>query len=384
MNAFVTRHREFIMLQCISCGERFDEQNIYECPSCGGILEVCYRNNANASLKLSESFDFMPVKKKQLITLGEGNTPLIKAVKSTETIKSTELYFKNEFQNPTGSFKDRPVSIGLSKALEFGIRDFIVASSGNGAASVAAYCAKASVVPTVYLPEFTSDEKVAQIRFYGAKVVKVPGPYSNSFTAAKHVTNGKTANLTTTFLNPYALEGDKVVGYEIFEQLDNSFPDYVFVPVGCGPLLVGAYKGFCEYRCLLNSQKPPKMVAVQADGNCPIVKAFLRNDNCVLPEPAPDTIAGGIADGLCGYEKDGAYTLSVVRKSGGFAVSVADEQILEAQKILARNEGLFVEPSAAAAFAGVMKSVREKKIAPEDRVVVLLTGHGLKDMKNIK
>ncbi len=372
------------MLQCISCGERFDEQNIYECPSCGGILEVCYRNSADASLKLSESFDYMPVKKKQLITLGEGNTPLMKATKSTETIKSTALYFKNEFQNPTGSFKDRPVSIGLTKALEFGIRDFIVASSGNGAASVAAYCAKAGVVPTVYLPEFTSDEKVAQIRFYGARVNKVPGPYSNSFAAAKQATGSKTANLTTTFLNPYTVEGDKIVGYEIFEQLGNSFPDYVFVPVGCGPLLVGAYKGFCEYRDLFSLQKLPKMVAVQADGNCPIVKAFLRNDNCVLSEPAPDTIAGGIADGLCGYEKDGAYTLAVVRESGGFAVSVADEQILEAQMILARNEGLFVEPSSAAAFAGVMKSIREKKIAPEDRVVVLLTGHGLKDMKSIK
>jgi threonine synthase len=375
---------EFIMLQCISCGKRFDEQSIYECPSCGGILEVCYRNSADANLRLSESFDYMPVEKEQLITLGEGNTPLIKAAKSAEPMRLTALYFKNEFQNPTGSFKDRPVSIGLSKALELGVRDFIVASSGNGAASVAAYCAKAGAVPIVYLPEFTSDEKVAQIHFYGARVIKVPGPYSNSFAAAKHATNGRTANLTTTFLNPYTVEGDKIVGYEIFEQLDNSFPDYVFVPVGCGPLLVGAYKGFCEYQSLFNSQKPPKMVAVQADGNCPIVKAFMQNGNCVLPEPAPDTIAGGIADGLCGYEKDGVYTLTVVRKSGGFAVSVADEQILEAQMILARNEGLFVEPSSAAAFAGVMKSVREKKIAPDDRVVVLLTGHGLKDMKNIK
>ncbi|MFA1820818.1 threonine synthase [Virgibacillus oceani] len=316
--------------------------------------------------------------------LGEGNTPLLHLEKTSARLKDNNVFGKCEFMNPTGSFKDRPVAAGIKKALEFGYKKVIVASSGNGAASVAAYSAKFGLSSTILVPENTPDEKVKQSQFYGANIIKVKGPYSNSFKLALNYSKeGDVYNLTTTFINPYTWEGDKGVAYEIGQQLE-KWPDYVVVPIGAGPLLVGVYKGFKELKKVYGKTDPiPKMVGIQAEGCSPIATAFEHNEEYVISEHAPRTIAGGIGDGLRGYAKDGTFTLNIIRKSNGSCLSVTDEEILEAQEHIAKDEGIFVEPSGAASLAGFEKFLKLENIRNAS-VTLLLTGHGLKDMNNVK
>jgi threonine synthase len=370
-------------LRCISCNKEFGLLPVYECDRCGGILEVVADEQ-----KLKDTIEAYTTKKakpKSLISLGEGNTPLVKAKKLADRLGIENLLLKNEFSNPTGSFKDRPVSVGVNKALEFGYKRVIVASSGNGAASTAAYAARAGMEAIVLVPESTPMEKVKQTLFYGAKVFRVRGPYSDCFNLAKEVAERfDMFNLTTTYINPYTVEGDKTVAYELFEQMDGYVPDVIYVPIGAGPLLAGVYKGYGHLYEFGKIDKMPKMAGIQAEGCSPIAKAFLSGQTEVKAEKAPSTIAGGICDGLDGYSKDGTYTLNIIKQSDGFSIYSSDSEIALAQKWLAEDEGLFVEPSSAAAVAGILKSLSENRISRSSTVVALLTGHGLKDIGKIQ
>ncbi len=337
----------------------------------------------------SETFDdfaaMLPIRPEFFHTLGEGDTPLIRADKLAHRLGLERLWLKNESANPTGSFKDRPISVGIAKALEFGLDRIVIASSGNGAAAAAAYAAKAGLVARVLVPESTPDEKVSQARFYGAEVERIPGPYSNCYAAAKKISEDEGYfNLTTTFLNPYTVEGDKLVGLEIYKQLGSSVPDIVFAPIGDGPILVGIHRGFRELRRLFPSLSIPRMAGIQAEGCSPIARAFAAGDKTVVADESPSSIAGGICDGLNGYAKDGTWTLRHIRESSGFSLAVSDERIAEAQAWLAQDEGVFVEPSAAACVAGLAEAVREGKVGKSDRIVAVLTGHGLKDMNQVR
>lgn len=368
-------------LSCTECKREFNPRPIYNCPSCNGILEVQYKNLTKSIAGMKQEYIFHDEKIESL--LGEGNTPLLELSKTSNRLRENKIFGKCEFMNPTGSFKDRPVAAGIQKALDFGYKKVIVASSGNGAASVAAYSAKFGLSSTILVPEGTPDEKVKQSQFYGANIIKVKGPYSNSFELAlKYSEEEKVYNLTTTFINPYTWEGDKGVAYEINQQSDN-WPDYVIVPIGAGPLLVGIYKGFKELKEIYGKNDPiPKMVGIQAEGCSPISRAFENNEVYVISEPDPKTIAGGIGDGLRGYAKDGTYTLNTIRKSNGACLSITDEEIIRAQENLAKDEGIFVEPSGAAALAGFEKFSKLENIKNAS-VTLLLTGNGLKDMNTI-
>ena len=379
-------------LKCIACQTEYPLAPIYECEVCGGILNVIFDYGELVSEELKKSkrvgnkTDLLPVNPEYLVSIGEGNTPLIKTDKLARRIGIENLLLKGEYCNPTGSFKDRPVSVGISKALEFKYRNVVVASSGNGAASVAAFAAKAGLKALIFIPEATATEKIRQAAFYGAKVIKVEGPYSNSFRLAKEVSQstGEFLNLTTTFINPYTVEGDKLVAYELFAQMDGLVPDSIFVPIGAGPLLVGIFKGYEELKSMGVIDRLPKMVGVQAEGCSPIARAFIEGRQEVESDDNPSTVAGGICDGLTGYSKDGTYTLSTIRRSNGFALHCNDKSILEAQRWLSEDEGVFVEPSSATAITGIMKSVQENMTGRGETVVALLTGHGLKDMVNVK
>lgn len=378
-------------LKCVSCNTTFPLDNQYECLECGNIIEVQYDYDkiAGSNLAAEEStrnyyWDLLPVNKKKAVSIGEGQTALVKSQKLAKRIGLKKLFFKCEFSNPTGSFKDRPVSVGMSKAVEFGYDKAIVASSGNGAGSVAAYAARAGIEAIVLVPEETPLEKVTQACAYGAKVIKVQGPYSNCFNLAKAASEQfNIFNLTTTFINPYTVEGDKLVSFELIEQMGGTIPDIVYVPIGAGPLLVGIHKGYREYKRLFNSTHVPKMAGIQAEGCSPIAQAFLAGKSSVTAVENPHTIAGGICDGLYGYSKDGTHTLNIIKQSNGFALFVSDHQIKEAQEWLAEDEGLFVEPSAAAGVAALVKSLKEKRIHNKETIVVILTGHGLKDMSQL-
>jgi threonine synthase len=370
-------------LRCSSCNKEFGLLPVYECDRCGGILELVADGK-----KLADTIEAY-IKKQERpeswVSLGEGNTPLVKANKLADRLGIENLLLKNEFSNPTGSFKDRPVSVGINKALEFGYKRVIVASSGNGAASTAAYAARAGLEAIVLVPETTPLEKVKQTLFYGAKVFRVRGPYSDCFNLAKEVAERfDMFNLTTTYINPYTVEGDKTVAYELFEQMDGLVPDVIYVPIGAGPLLAGIYKGYSHLYELGKVDRMPRMAGIQAEGCSPIAKAFLSGRAEVKAEKAPRTIAGGICDGLDGYSKDGTYTLQIIKQSNGFSIYNSDSDIALAQKWLAQDEGLFVEPSSAAAVAGIAKSLNENRICSSSTVVAMLTGHGLKDIGSIQ
>ena len=386
-----------VSLKCLFCGEEYHVSTKTECSNCGSHLEVKYNySRLLDSLKFRSAIPepgqniwryraLLPVEQRDhMISLFEGGTPLFEAKNLSNKMGLKNLFIKDETRNPTGSFKDRPMAVGVSKSIEFGFRAVCTASSGNGAASLAAYAAKANLNCFVFIPESTPIGKVTQAAVCGAQIIKVPGDYSNAFRLANSASKEFSwMNLTSTFLNPYTLEGDKTVAYELYYQLNFKVPEWIIVPTGAGPLVYGIYKGFTELSYFRNFERLPKMVSVQAEGCDPIVKAFNQNKSEVISiKNPPQTIASAIADPLRGYEKDGEFVLRIIRKSNGLAVSVSDDEIKDAQSQLAKEEGVFAEPSGAASIAGLKKLVNVGIIRHKDRVVCIITGHGLKDSFN--
>ena len=250
----------------------------------------------------------------------------------------------------------------MSKAVELGAEMFVIASSGNGGASVAAYAAKAGKRSFIFVPENTPISKVSQAVTYGGQVVRVRGNYSNSYNLAVEVSKAHNcANLTSTFQNPYTLEGDKTVSFELYSQLQGQVPDFIIVPIGAGPLLYGIYKGYVELQRLGLVEKTPAMIGVQAENCSPIVQAFERGSLTVQGGQTGPTIASAIADPLVGYEQDGTITLKAIYESGGLAVSVNDREVVDAVLKLSRTEGLYVEPASAAAWSRLRETAARRR-----------------------
>ena len=369
-------------LACHRCDWQGDLLNLYTCPTCGASLLVSYTGNwelpdGGVAEGMWRYRRHLPVSADAaLTTLGEGGTPLLRAPRLDP---SGRLVLKNETTNPTASFKDRPVAVAATVAWELGLSGLICASTGNTGVAVAAYAARAGLPAACVVPEATPAAKLQQIEAVGARVVRVNGDYSDAHALARSATeNYCWANLTSTYVNPYMLEGDKTVAYEVFEQLGGRFPDWMLVPVGAGPLLAAIYKGFQELGAM--GEAAPRMVAVQAAGCPPIVRAFEARAVEVREWEHPvETAASSIADPLRGYPEDGTRTLSAVRQSGGMAIAVAEEEMLGAMLDLASSEGLFVEPGAAVAVAAYRELADRKIIGTGETAVVVLTGHGLKD-----
>ncbi|MCW4019786.1 MAG: threonine synthase [Candidatus Bathyarchaeota archaeon] len=378
-------------LKCGCCGREYPQSIVYKCKKCGGILDVHYDydrlvERMDALFARSEQGvwkyrELLPiVDYEKIVSLKEGGTPLLKCDRLGKEWGLKNLYVKDETRNPTGSFKDRPTTVSVTKAVEFGIKTLTVASSGNAGVSASAYGAKAGINRVVFVPEKTPPAKLSQIIAYGAKVVAVEGAYSNSFKMARLASEERDwFNVTSTYNNPYATEGDKTVAYETYEQLNASCPDWVFIPIGSGPLLAGTYKGFDDLHKLSRISNLPRMVGVQSEGCAAIVRAFESGEACVEAWGEPETFASGIADPLQGYPEDGTFTLSTIRKSNGCAVACSDREILEAILQLARSEAIFAEPAGAAPIAGLKKLIDEGKIDRNDVVVCAITGHGLKE-----
>ena len=373
-------------LTCIRCKSEYPIENSYLCSNCGGILDVTYEYPKDlANIVKNGSFfnhleKILPLEEGRYISIGQGNTPLVQSLNINKVKNLGTLFLKCEYLNPTGSFKDRPVSVGISVAKSRGETSVVVASSGNGAASVAAFAARANIRAIIIVPQNTPEEKVRQTLMYGGQVIKVPGPYSDCFKLGKEISEKyKIMNLTSTFINPYMLEGDKVIAYELLHQMPRV-PDVIFVPIGAGPLLVGIYKGYKELFNMGLITTLPKMVGVQAEGCNPIARAYEQKKHTVECEKYPQTIAGGISDGLVGYTQDGEYVLQCIEESGGWAISCNDDELLEMQYKLASLEGIFVEPSSAISIAGIKKSIELTLTDEKATHLALLTGSGLKDM----
>lgn len=347
-----------MQLRCVECGATFPTRLLYACTRCGGILEASGRDDVAA------------------FTFGEGNTPLLRARRIEAALPgfSGEIWLKDETRNPSGSFKDRLIAAGLGRALAMGVKGVVCASSGNAGAATAAYAARAGVPAIIVVPAHTPMGKVTQIAAHGAILLLVEGHYSRSYDLARALAEEHGfANLTTTFINPYAVAGLAQVGSELFAQLGNAAPSHVLIPTGSGPLVKGVWQGLSE------AGATTRLVAVQAAGCAPIVQAFEAGASDVTAWGTPDTIASGISDPLIGYERDGSYTLRLVRESGGLALSVSDDELRAAMRMLARLEGVYAEPTGASPIAALPKLLAGGHVPEGSRIVCLITGHGFKD-----
>ncbi len=302
-----------------------------------------------------------------LLTLGEGDTPLVKSNQLGNDLGCDELYFKLEGCNPTGSFKDRGMVLTMAKALEQGSKAVMCASTGNTSASAAAYSAYCGLPAFVLIPKGeVAMGKLAQAMAYGARIVMVNGNFDVAQELAREFTRKHQVTLVNS-VNPYRVEGQKTGAFELVDVLGDS-PDYLFIPVGNGGNITAYWKGFREYHDVGRSNKLPRMMGFQAEGSAPIVRG--------APVANPQTIASAIR---IGNPASWTRVLEARDASEGAIESVTDDEILEAYRLLASREGIFCEPASAASFAGLTKSVRGGLNLSDRRVVCILTGNGLKD-----
>jgi threonine synthase len=387
-------------LRCTKCGKVYSPKDrVFTCKEDEARLDIEYDYDLMAT-KISREVlerrrgglwkyrELLPIENEEsIVTLGEVQTPLIRCRNLGKVLGMTNLYLKDETKNPTASFKDRPMTVGVSKAVELGFDTTASASSGNAAAALAAYSAKAGLACYTFVPEMASPGKVAQLSMFGANVVRLRGLESGvdpTVTMLKLVCKrfGWYPCPSFALFNPYQAEGPKTMSYEIAEQLGWTTPDWVFAGVGSGALLAGNWKGYEELKRLGFAKSHPRMVAVQSTGCAPVVRAFVEkmDPHKIVAWEHPNSVATGLMDPL---PWDGDAALKALHDSSGTAVKVTNEEILQAQRTLARMEGIFAEPSGVAVLAALTTLRNQGTIADDDSVVLEITGSGLKDLNVI-
>lgn len=377
-----------VELKCVQCGTTFrGAEDRYACAKCGGGLQIeldlsrlrysdLKRSWRDRPLGVWRYRELLPSNGGGEVSLHEGGTALLRIDLSRVAEGLASVFVKNEGQNPTGSFKDRGMTVGVTRARSLGRRRVICASTGNTAASLAAYAARAHLEGIVLVPSGgIARGKLAQAVFQGARVVAIRGSFDNAMSVVLEAANRLEAYVLNS-INPFRIEGQKTAAFEVFEQLGDRVPEWLVCPVGNGGNLAAYWKGFQELRAIRATDRLPRLVAVQAAGASPIVDAFLEGKDTIVPVTQPDTVASAIR---IGNPANWSKTLRAIRESDGLAVKIPDAAILEAQSALARREGIFVEPAAAASVAGVVQLSEESVFDANDRVVCVCTGHGLKD-----
>jgi threonine synthase len=366
----------------VVCGAAHDKREVhFRCRICGQSLELIYDYREIAGkiswkllrarpFRLWRYREFFPIIADQnIITLGEGGTPLLRSRALGKSLDFTSLLFKYEGANPSGSFKDRGTTVEISKALEFKIGAVACASTGNMGASVAAYSSAAGIRCKIYVPRGIAGPKIAQIAAHGAQIVRIGGEYTDALRAATAEFEAKGTYLMGDY--PYRGAGEKSVAFEITDQI--GVPDYVVCPIGNGTLIASVWKGFKELKATRLTKRLPRMFGVQAAGCCPVVRAFLDGADIIRPVRAR-TAASAIA---CGDPIDGTKALAALAESDGLAAAVSDSEMRKAKKLLAAREGIYAELSAAAPLAGLIKL--KDQLKGDARIVLVVTGHGLKD-----
>jgi threonine synthase len=353
------------------------------CPACSATLRLIYPSPRppwdGAAAGVWRYRSWLPVETATApVTLGEGATPLIDAGALDRGVR---LLVKDETRNATLSFKDRPVAVAATVARALGAQGLLCASTGNTAVSVAAYAARAGLPAVCIVPGRTPLAKLRMATGAGAAVLRVDGDYSAAHALARALAARLGwANLTSTYLNPFMLEGDKTVAFELVEQLGGRLPDAIVVPVGAGPLLAGIAQGIAELRAAgRHDGAPVRLHAVQAAGCAPIARAYAEGRPVEPWSDPPATRAGSIADALAGYPEDGQRTLDCVLASGGAAVATDDDASDAAAADLRTRLGLSAELGAAAGLAGLRRLRADGQIRDGETVVLVLTGHGAKD-----
>jgi threonine synthase len=381
-------------LQCPRCGAEATSPAIFQCAACGSILEVQIEvgHLTRADLRaMSQSrdrsiwrwFDFFPIaSRSSIVSLGEGLTPLMQAARLGAELNIPRLYLKNDTLLPTGSLKDRSNSVGISKAKELGFGTAAVMSTGNAAASVAAYAAAAGMQSVVMVPLGTAPSKIIQARAYGATVVVVDGDFDNEVAKLYKAAVREFRWYDCLSSNPYRDEGKKSYAYEMVEQLDGQVPDWVIHPTAGGTGIYAMWKGFREFYRLGWIQKLPRLVASQSAAAAPISIAFENGLPDIEPVVARPTVAESIQVG--NPVSLGWRALAALRESKGTAVPLSDEEILEAQSQTARLAGIFAEPAAATSVAAARRLRTTGVIGTDELVVCNLTGHGLKQPEAVR
>ena len=359
-------------LLCTVCGARFRANLVtLSCPDCARPLEVEYQGHDHADITPP-----MPLDRQYFdaVTLGEGNTPIIGLPSIGAKLGLMSLSAKLEYLNPTGSFKDRGTSVVIAMALRHGVQEVVEDSSGNAGASVSAYAGRAGIKAHIFAPSSAPEAKLRQIKAYGAEVHSIEGPREATTTAAVAYYMQHGLVYASHVMSPYFVEGTKIFAYEIFEQSDGDLPRHIVMPVGNGSLLLGALKGFSELKSGGHIAEIPRLHGVQAEGVMPIVAAF-RGEQA---HQTSNTVAGGIAVGSPARVDE---IVRAIEATDGTATAVSDADILEWRDTLAQTEGVYGEPTSAAAFAGLARLVEQGTIRPNERVLVPITGFGLKDVQ---
>ncbi|MFC4405218.1 threonine synthase [Haloarchaeobius iranensis] len=379
-------------LECTRCGATFDpERVVYTCPNhegVAGILEVVYDYDV-----VDDRFDaaldgdipnqwkyraFLPVDTDaEPVTLDEGGTDLLDAPRLGDEL-GVDLRVKNDGLNPTGCFKDRATSIAATKA-RFGGQDVVTcASTGNAAASLAGYAARAGLDCRIFVPAAAPEGKLVQPRVYGADVLAVDGSYDEAYDLSLEVTDAYGWYNRNAAINPFQIEGKRTVGHELAEQTSDEIPDWVVFSMGDGCTIAGCWKGLREFAELGYVDDTPKLLGVQPEGASAIHDAFHGAED-------HETVAETLADAVAvGRPRNTVKACRALAGSGGTAVTVTDEAILDAETLLGRTEGIYAEPSGAAPVAGIQAARAQGIIDPDESVVAVVTGFGLKDTQGAK
>ena len=374
-------------LECALCGERFEAGAVHGLCSCGGPLLVRYdldhirsrwrrRLVPNGPPNMWRYAPILPLAQDRVVTLGEGWTPLLQARRLGARIGADQLWVKDDGLNPTGSFKARGLSCAISMCLELGIRKVAIPSAGNAAGALAAYAAAAGIEAHIFLPRDVPQSNYLECEAYGARVTLVDGLISDCARVVAERAPAEGWFDISTLKEPYRIEGKKTMGYEVAEQMDWELPDAIFYPTGGGVGMIGMWKAFDEMERLgWIGARRPKMIAVQAEGCQPVVRAFEEHE----PRSRFWEDAHTVASGLRVPKPLGDFlVLEALRKSGGTAIAVSDSEMLDAGARLASEEGIFAAPEGAACAAACEKLLACGFLNSADRIVLYNTGTGLK------
>ncbi|HML21199.1 MAG TPA: threonine synthase [Aggregatilinea sp.] len=383
-------------LRCVICGRSFAPGEVeYTCPDCGpmGTLDVLYDTDAingvispamisgmdeptlwryRALVPLAADAEVPP--------LAVGWTPLYDAPRLADKIGLKQVWVKDDGRNPTGSLKDRASALIVARAMADHIEVVTTASTGNAAAALAGLSASVGLPAVIFVPSSAPEAKIAQLLTYGAKVMLVQSNYDAAFDLAVQASERYGWYNRNTGMNPYTLEGKKTVAFEIAEQLGWRAPDVVVVSVGDGNIISGVYKGFRDLLNLGWIDHMPRLIGVQASGSAAMYEAWKHDQDPATMEPiSATTVADSISADL---PRDAVKAMRAVRDTNGAYVSVDDQAILDGIPMLARLSGVFAEPAGAAVYAGVQQALSEGHISPDEEVVLIVTGNGLKDIRS--
>jgi len=383
-----------LSLKCLVCGKQYRPDEVdYVCPDHGdeGVLDIQYdydfigRQISRETLLRANDLTIwrykpmLPVQPDAKVPpLAVGWTPLYPAPRLASELRLKTVWVKDDGRQPTASFKDRASAVAVVKAKEKGARIITTASTGNAAAALSGLCAGVGQPNVIFVPETAPQAKIAQLLVFGSRVILVKGTYDDAFELCLKAAKTYDWYNRNTGYNPYMTEGKKTAAYEICEQLGWNAPDRIFVSVGDGCIIGGLHKGLKDLMALGWIDKMPKLVGVQAAGSSFMYAAWKNGEDILTKPPVTaQTVADSISAGL---PRDRIKALAAVKETGGAFICLSDDEILIAIPELARSTGVFAEPAGAAAYAGLVKAVDKRLVSADEKIVVLNTGNGLKDV----